>query len=138
MDKKAMGKTKQPSNRAIGALFVTVCAGAASWQWHLTAWGLWPKVWIALSIALLVITVVAPKLLTPINRAWMRLGEFLHHIVSPVVLGAMYAILIVPVGLFMRLIDRDALRLQLSTRDSTYWIDRDEAAFSPESFKNQF
>ncbi|TXF13363.1 hypothetical protein [Pelomicrobium methylotrophicum] len=96
-----MNAPQRPGNRAFGALFVFVFAALALWRWLAAGWGLWPKVWAALSVAVLVVTVVRPALLTPFNRAWMRLGDLLHRIVSPVVLGVMYAVLIVPVGLFM-------------------------------------
>lgn len=133
-----MNAPQRPGNRAFGALFVFVFAALALWRWLAAGWGLWPKVWAALSVAVLVVTVVRPALLTPFNRAWMRLGDLLHRIVSPVVLGVMYVVLIVPVGLFMRLIGRDALRLKLSPKAPTYWLAREESAFSPERFKNQF
>ncbi|TXF13360.1 SxtJ family membrane protein [Pelomicrobium methylotrophicum] len=133
-----MQTKKLPSNRAFGALFVFVFAALSLWRWLAVGWGLWPMVWAALSVGVLVVTVVRPAFLTPFNRAWMRLAELLHRIVSPVVLGVMYAVLIVPVGLFMRLIGRDALRLKRNPQEASYWVGRDDGAYSPERFKNQF
>jgi hypothetical protein len=133
-----MDQPKLPSDRAIGVLFATVSAGAAFWQWYVAGWGLWSQVWIGLCFVVLLVTIVWPRMLTPVNRAWMRLGDLLHRIVSPVVLGVMYAVLIVPVGLFMRLFGRDALRLKSSPESPSYWLAREESAFSPERFKNQF
>lgn len=82
-------------------------------------------------------TVIAPTLLAPLNKAWYQLGLMMGRVVSPVVLGALFFIVITPVALFMRLIGRDALRIKKQQVPS-YWIKRDPTGPMPESFKDQF
>ena len=81
---------------------------------------------------------IAPpsRALAASNRAWFRLGLLLSRIVSPVVVGAMFLLIVTPVALVMRAAGRDALRLR--SRAGSYWIKRTPPGLPPESFKHQF
>jgi hypothetical protein len=85
-----------------------------------------------------VIAFAVPSILTPLNKAWMRLGLLLHRVVNPIVLGLMFLIAIVPVGLLMRLFGKDLLRLKFSSEASSYWIIRDPKGPDPRSLNRQF
>ena len=82
-------------------------------------------------------TLVMPRVLAPLNRAWFHLGEFLGKIVSPIIMGIIFFGILTPISLLTRLAGRDELRLQRHARDS-YWIDRPPADSATQSFKNQF
>lgn len=85
--------------------------------------------------AFLTVTLVAPSALRPLNQGWFKLGLILGKVVSPVVIGVIYCVMIAPVGIVMRICRRDALNLRRHDQGS-YWIDRSGAEHS--SFKNQF
>lgn len=126
-----------PSNRTFGLFFMGVFA-------ILGAYGLWRgwsieliKAFFAISALLLVITLLLPKLLTPFNKFWYQLGLLLGKIVSPIVLGVIFFIIITPVAIVTRLAGRDVLKLRKQKVDS-YWIDRSPPGPEPESFKEQF
>jgi len=126
-----------PSNRTFGLLFIGVFA-------VLGAYGLW-KGWqldlikglFVSSAVLIVITLFAPKILSPFNKAWYQLGLLLGKVVSPIVLGILFFVVITPVAIVMRIAGRDALLLKKRIVDS-YWIDRKPPGPEPESFKEQF
>lgn len=61
----------------------------------------------------------------------------LGKIVSPIVLGIIFFLLISPVALVTRAFGRDALRLKAAETGSL-WITRTPPGPDPESFKNQF
>ena len=88
--------------------------------------------------ALLVPTILAPAVLAPFNRLWMKLGELLHRIVSPVALAMLFFCVVTPIGLLLRLLGKDVLRLRFDRAASTYWITRTPPGPSAESLKNQF
>ena len=126
-----------PSNRIFGLLFIGVFAVLASY-------GLWKgwsagliKAFFIISAGLVVVTLLAPKLLTPFNKAWYQLGLLLGKVVSPIVLGILFFMVITPVAIVMRLAGRDALRLRKQNVKS-HWIDRKPPGPEPESFKEQF
>jgi hypothetical protein len=81
---------------------------------------------------------LAPAILAPLNRLWTRFGHLLHKIVSPVVLGIMFFLVISPMGMVMRLLGKDPLRLRADPDASTYWINRTPPGPPPETFVDQF
>ncbi len=125
-----------PSDRAFGTLFIIVFALLAAWQYWLENHA-WAKFWLSMNIVTAGITIVRPRWLAPFNRAWMALGYLLGRIVSPLVLGIMYAVLIVPVGLVMRIVGRDVMHRRFESKPS-YWLERTDGVMSAERFKNQF
>ena len=82
-------------------------------------------------------TFSSPQLLTPLNRLWYALGMLLGKVISPIVLGAMFFVLITPIALITRLFGRDELKIKKSFVQS-YWVDRLPPGPPSDSFKNQF
>lgn len=87
--------------------------------------------------AILVATILAPRILEPILKAWLKLGDLMGKVVSPLVLGVIFFVLITPIALLTRLFGRDELRLKKADV-SSYWIDRVPPGPADDSFKNQF
>ena len=124
------------SERSFGILFAVVFA-------IISLWPLWsggvPYWWAAVIAGLFALSAfVAPRLLKPLNSAWLALGGVLHRIVSPLVLGLVYVTTVIPTGVFLRLTGRDPLRLKLDRNASTYWQDRTPPGPAPGSLNNQF
>jgi len=124
------------SNRSFGIVFAVV----------FTVIGLLPlmlgsglRLWsLAVAALFLLFALAFPSVLAPLNRMWLRFGMFLHKIVSPIVLGIMFYLVITPIGLLMRAFGKDPLRLAFDKQSSSYWIDRLPPGPLPESFKDQF
>lgn len=74
--------------------------------------------------SLVVLAVARPRLLGPLAGLWFRLGLVLHRLTSPIVLGAIFFLVVTPTGLLLRLCHRDPLRLRRDLRARTYWIER--------------
>ncbi len=126
-----------PSDRSFGILFTVVFALIAGWM----AWRgktLWP--WFAgASAAFLLVSFTFPKALRPLNIVWMKLGLLLGAIVSPIVLGIIYFLVITPVALFFKMTKRDVLNRKYEPSLASYWIDRDPPGpDGPSSFPRQF
>lgn len=125
-----------PSNKTFGWFFAFVfIVGAAYMYWqnyHTEAMLLG-----AIAVIFVVLTVVKPSLLSPLNRLWFKLGMWLGKIVSPLVLGLLFLVLITPVAVIARLCGRDELLLKKRNVKS-YWVERNPPGPSGESFNNQF
>ena len=132
-----MTDPKLPSERSFGFLFVGVFALLAFYG----AYKGWSSLLVSLlavvSVALLLVTQMRPAFLAPLNKAWFKLGMLLGMIISPIVVGLLFFVLITPVAVVTRLFGRDALRLKAKTEGS-YWIDRVPPGPASDSFKNQF
>jgi len=125
------------SNRSFGLLFAVVCLLFSAYAAFRGSVVLIVFVWLTGAIVFVVVAVVAPRLLMPFNKAWMMLGELMSKVVSPLVLGLIFFVLITPTAVFSRLFGRDELRLN-RLKANSYWIDRMPPGPTGDSFNNQF
>ena len=129
-------KPKPGSNRTFGLAFAVLFAVI----------GLWPllsgepyRLWsLCLALACAAAAMIAPGMLGPLNLAWFKFGLLLHKITSPIVVGLVYCLAIIPTGLVMRWRGNDLLRLKRDTAATTYWITRDPPGPTPGSMSKQF
>lgn len=121
--------------RKFGLMFGVVFALLAAWL-RATAWAL--ALFSLLSIAMLAAGLLRPALLAGATRLWLKLGEVLHRIVSPVVLGAMYALLLVPTGLLRRWLGGDPLNRRYDASAASYWTPCAPRSRSLDDFRQQF
>ncbi len=122
----------QRHERQFGFLFAAVFTLVAFWP-------LWPPrtpdlYWLLGAGAWLTVALVYPKGLAPLYRAWMAFGHVLGWINTRVILGLVFFVVVTPIGLIMRLLGKDPLRL---CRSASYWIARDRP-LDPQSLRNQF
>jgi hypothetical protein len=127
---------KGPSNRSFGfvmtAFFLLV--GLAPLRHHQPA-----RLWaFGIAVIFLLFTLVRPRLLAPLNKAWMQLGRLLSRIMAPVVMGLLFYLVFTPAGFFYRLLGKDSLRLKSGKGTRSYWIERKPPGPKPEEMINQF
>lgn len=96
------------------------------------------NVYLAVAGVFLVLALVVPKVLHPLNVLWMRFGAVLQMVISPIILGLMFFVAITPMALVLRLLGKDLLRLKLDKSAKSYWLVRDPPGPAPESMRNQF
>lgn len=127
---------KAGSARAFGFVFTAVFVVV----------GLWPLIghdaprWWALAVgaAFLVVSLVRPALLQPLNRLWFRFGMLLHHVVNPLVMGFLFYLVVTPTALIVRALGKDSLRLRFDPEAETYWERREPPGPAVERMSNQF
>tara|TARA_B100001989_G_C24144636_1_gene271944 strand:- start:64 stop:450 length:387 start_codon:yes stop_codon:yes gene_type:complete len=125
-------KTKLPSNRSFGILFFVVFLIISLWPISNNGD---PRIWaIAISLIFLLLGIKNSKLLTPLNKLWMKIGNILGNIISPVVMGIIFFFIVTPTGLILRLFKKDVLNLK-KNNSNTYWIKKDNKF---NNMKNQF
>lgn len=74
------------------------------------------------------------KILNPLNKIWYKFGLTLNKILSPIILGFIFFLVITPIAIIMRALNKDLLKLKF-TEKKTYWIDKNE---TKSDMKNQF
>lgn len=123
---------KPPSERATGLVFavVAVIVAIVYRQSDLVPW-----IALAISLALVAVSLTAPLLLTPLNILWFRFGLLLHRIVNPLVMLILFSVVFVPAGWLMRLW-RDPLRSRRQVQ--TYWVERGSDEGQKQSMVNQY
>ena len=124
------------SHRTFGLVFAVVFAVIGLLPW---VFGGPVRVWsIAVGAAFAAVAWLWPAALAPLNRVWTRFGLLLHRLVSPVVLGVMFFLVVTPTGLIMRALGKDPLRLRFDRGARSYWIVRQPPGPAPDSLNHQF
>ncbi len=130
---KSLIEVKPGSPKSFGFVF---SAAFAVWGLYPLIGGAGPRLWsLGICIGFLVVALARPSLLKWPNYWWFRFGMLLGRVVAPIVMGAVYILTILPLGLVMRVIGRDALHRKYDENASTYWIERTDA---PQPMKLQF
>lgn len=126
-----------PSNRSFGVLFFVVFSGLAAYFWF-TSNGAISIILGFIAITFLVLGLLQSDWLSPLNFLWMRFGALLGRVISPLVLGIIFFVLISPLALILRLSGRDELHLKRNGKTSFWRPRRPRADGSVTSFHDQF
>ena len=89
----------------------------------------------ACGVLLSVFAIVRPAIVSPLAEAWADLGYLLGRVTTPIVLAIVFAAVVVPLGLFMRALGKDVLKLRRDASASTYWVERKRRTFEPADFE---
>ena len=112
----------QSSNRSFGILFFII----------FLIFGVWPLkngenlnyYFIIFSGIFLLLGLLNSKLLSPLNKIWIKFGEILGIIIAPIIMALVYFVILTPVSLVVRVIGKDLLGLKFKNKQQTYWINR--------------
>ncbi len=114
---------KISSNRNFGLVFFIVFLIVSIWP---LTYDEPVRIWSAIiSLVFLILGLMNSILLTPLNKLWFKFGMILGAIVSPVVMGVVFFLVVTPIGLIMRIIGKDLLNKKFDKKKITYWIKRD-------------
>ena len=127
-----MDDVKIGSNRSFGIVFFVFFLLVAIYplinNGELRLWSL------IISIIFLLLGLVNSKILNTLNKLWFKFGIFLGKIISPIIMGIIFFLVVTPIGLLMKLLGKDVLNLKYNVNKS-YWIEKN----GPKSkMKNQF
>ena len=129
-------KIELPSNRKFGFLFSIVFALISLTLLSFNSLFLY-KLFLILSLLMLLISLTYPNLLKPFNYLWMLFGTLLGKIVSPIILGLIFFLMFSPISIISKLFGRDELNLR-SKKEESLWKNREDSKIEPKSFNNQF
>jgi hypothetical protein len=127
-----MEDIKLGSNKSFGIVFFIVFFIIAIYPFFgdgsLRLWSL------AISIIFLILGLFNSKILSPLNKLWFKFGIVLGKVISPIIMGIIFFLVVTPIGYLMRLFKKDVLNLNFNDNKS-YWIKKND----PKSkMKNQF
>tara|TARA_B100001564_G_C20022184_1_gene395033 strand:- start:30 stop:428 length:399 start_codon:yes stop_codon:yes gene_type:complete len=119
---KNLKKKRFSSDKSFGFLFFFIFLIIAFWSFrgNIEQIKFLP---LFFSLIFLVLSLLNSKILTPLNKAWIKFGYILGSIISPIIMAAIFFLVITPVSLLTRLFGKDTLKIKNSKKDS-YWIKR--------------
>ena len=108
-------------------------------------WGLFPLIHqhnprlsvLVVGGVILLLALVKPGLLKPMNLLWHKLGLLLGRVMTPVVMAVLFFGLFFPIGVLLRLF-KGGLRLSFDKRANSYWVERKSGKLTADSLKMQF
>tara|TARA_A100001011_G_scaffold302378_1_gene316076 strand:- start:3962 stop:4342 length:381 start_codon:yes stop_codon:yes gene_type:complete len=125
-------KPKTPSNRSFGIVFFI----------FFTIIGIYPIIngnepkvsLLIIASIFLILGAINSKLLTPLNKLWMKFGLILGKFISPIVMSLVFFLVLTPIALLVRITGKDVLKLKFS-KEKSYWNEKDKKTGS---MKKQF
>ena len=125
-------KIKIGSNKSFGIVFSIVFLVIAFWPMlngnEINYWLL------AISIVFLILGLINSKILTPLNKIWFKFGILLGNVVSPIIMGIIFFLIVTPTSIIMKLLGKDLLNLKKNNNNS-YWIEKNN---QKSKMKNQY
>ena len=116
-----MNEIKPSSNRSFGIVFFIVFLLIAIYpllnNGELRIWSL------IIAMIFLVLGLIKSKVLTPLNKLWFKFGLLLGRVISPLIMGIIFFLVVTPTALIMRIIGKDLLSLKFNNKKS-YWIEK--------------
>ena len=109
-------------NRSFGLLFFIVFLALALWP--LTKKDEINLYLISIALIFLVLGLLNSKILSPLNKAWIKLGEILGRIIAPIVMAIVYFLILTPISLLVRLFGKDLIGMKFSSDIKSYWVKR--------------
>ena len=108
-----------------GILFIYFCSKSGVFNYYL----------LSLSLIFLILGLTNSKILTPLNKSWIKLGDILGKIIAPIVMSIVYFLIVFPTKNFLFLIGKDILNLKINKNEKSYWQKRNR---NYTSMDNQF
>lgn len=119
-------------NRGFGILFFIVFLILAFWP--IKNNGNVNIYFLSIAAVFLILGIFNSKILSPLNRAWIKFGTYLGIFISPIVMAIVYFFVLTPISLILRFFRKDILSLRFNHQTS-YWVKRKS---NIGTMKNQF
>ena len=123
---------KLPTNRNFGIVFFFVFLIISVFPLlnddEIRYWSLF------ISLIFLLLGLINSRLLTPLNKAWVRFGLMMGVIINPIIMSLIFFAVVTPTAYLLRLIGKDVLHLK-KNNDKSYWKKKEK---SLSSMKDQF
>ena len=116
------------------ALFAVLVRAIAIWRFEAPGFARWIGL---VSAAIISIYYAVPLLRKPIFIAWLAAVFPIGWVVSHLLLGVVFYLVVFPIGLSVRLFGYDALRRRREPEAESYWIER-EPRDDPRRYFRQF
>ena len=93
------------------------------------------RIWsLIIALIFLVLGLFNSKILSPLNQLWFKFGLILGKIISPVIMGIIFFGVVTPIGVLMKILNKDLLSLKFN-KEKSYWIEKNSIK---SKMKNQF
>ena len=85
---------------------------------------------LVLSITCFIIVIIKPSTFTLPNLYWTKLGILLGKIISPIIMGCIFYLVVTPTGFLMRTFSKNILYNKRNNKTDSYWIKKNKKSIS--------
>jgi len=78
---------------------------------------------LGISAVFLILTIFKAKILDFLNNYWIKLGELLGRVVAPIIMFAVFFVIVTPLSLLTKLLKKDLLNMRFND-SKTYWTNK--------------
>lgn len=132
-----ISKTSFRVEREFGLLVGFVFILLGSWWLYRGSWVTVATGFLALGSVLVVLGLLFPRALVYPNRAWMAFAMLLSLFTTPIILGLVFFVVVMPVGVIKRLFGWDPLRRRAPSATS-YWAPYNARQHDPHHFEKMY
>jgi hypothetical protein len=100
----------------VGGVFVLL----GTWWIYREKFPVAAKISLGLGAVLVLLGLILPRALVYPNRAWMKLAEAMAFVMTRVILGVVFFLIVTPIGLVKRMMGWDPLHRRAGSSES-YW-----------------
>jgi hypothetical protein len=122
--------------RQFAAIWLVFFAALGVWWWYDGSATVARWLWIA-AVAVGLPGLVMPALMRPIYVGWMAAAFPIGWVVSHLLLGTLYFLILTPIGLLLRLLGNDPMNRELDRAAKTYWVEH-RTGDDPSTYFRQF
>ena len=91
-----------------------------------------------LGVAFIGLGLGMPIILKPFYLVWMNFAVVLGWLMTRLILGLLFYIVVSPIGLISRLFGKEFLDLKTSSLNRSYWNYKDNESISHQNYEKQF
>jgi hypothetical protein len=107
-------------------------------RWGLGGFAVFPTYFFAVAGVFLVLGVAVPVALQPAFFAWMKLAVVLNWIMTRVLLGLAFYVMITPARVIIAIFGDDPLKREYLPEGETYWEEAEEQPEEFDRYRNQY
>jgi hypothetical protein len=136
-ERTSINRRSGEAGRSFGLMLAAILFAIGTYRWWQGFSSVGTLTILAAGMVSAAVSLLCTALFDPVARVWLRFGDILGMIVSPVILVAIFFLIITPVAIVTRLFGRDELRLKRLSGTS-YWVVREPPRPHDNSFESPF
>jgi len=114
LDRKGLREFGLVTGAAVAALFGLLLPWMLELQWPAWPWAIAAPLWL--------LALIQPSWLRGIYRAWMRFGLLASRVMTPLILGIVFFVMISPMAMVRRLMGKDPMQRSLDPNQDSYRV----------------
>ena len=130
-------KSSYRTERDFGLLVGGVLLALGGWWVYRGKYTTLSSLLIALGATLVLLGALRPQALVVPNRLWMRMAEAMGYVMTRVILGLVFFLIVTPIGLIRRLAGGDPLSRR-AQRAESYWKPYTERRTDPKHYEKMY